>query len=271
MLQGELKGNLTNNVELKGELKIGNKTPKLIEGNFNSNGEYLPINADGFSKAIVNVLHTIVSAAAPFGLYGDSSSQYIYIDTYLAKGDTIIFAFACRSNITLPTGVELIFKSNVISDGTSQYLMFAKYTATQNEAHYFEFKQSTSNNRFYCTYAIFHDVTVVHSGNFLTYYNTFSSSRTSYEVPDKQENKILFWGFTVGVGPANNEPISVLTTTPDDIFRISWPAAKENHYARLVTFLDNGEGATHRIFTNIMDPIQCHERCIIDAIEIIPN
>ena len=247
--------------------------PDLITKNITANGTYTAAsdNADGYSSVNVNVnvKHPIVTAASHFGYY-ENVSQYLYIDTYLEEGDTIVFAFTSRSNITLPSGVELIFKGANSWSDAGQYLMFAKYTAANNESHFFEFTQATSW-RFYCTYAIFHDVTVIHSGSFLTYYNTRDSSRTSYNVPDKQEGEILFWSYAVEFGPLDSGIASILTTIPNDIFRVSWPVGKYLKYPRLVSFLDIGAGATHRIFTNSIDPVQCNERCVIDALQITPN
>ena len=246
--------------------------PTLITKNITANGTYTAEsdNADGYSKVEVNVKHSIVTAAAPFGYY-ENATQYIYVDTYLEKGDTIVFTFACRNNITLPTGVELIFKSDDNWPiGVNQYLMFAKYTAIQNESHYFEFIQSSSNNRFWCTYAIFHDVTVIHSGRFLTYYRTDVPDRRSYDAPDKQVGEILFWGVSASAGPLSTSSVSLFNTIPDDIFRVSWPINNGDKYARLVSFLDNGNGATHRVFSGV-DSSYCRNPCVIDAIEIIPN
>lgn len=246
-----------------------NVQPPLTTKNITANGTYTASddNVYGYSEVDVNVIQHIVTAAAPFGYYEDAT-KYLYIDTYLNKGDTIVFAFTSRSDITLPDGVELIFKSETSWNTYNQYLMFAKYTASENEAHYFEFIQASSW-RFLCTYAIFHDVTVVHDNSYLSYFNN-DDSRAGYEVPDKNEGDILFWSLGAAIGPGSSSTSAVFNTNPNDIFRVSWPADTNYKYPRLVSFLDVGNGATHRVFS-ITSTNLVHNGAVIDALQIIPN
>ena len=246
-----------------------NGSAVLTTKNINDNGIYNASadNADGYSSVNVNVKSSIVSASAPFGYY-ETPTQYLYIDMYLNEGDTIVFAFTSRSDITLSDGVELIFKSATDWNEQNQYLMFAKYTATENESHHFEFIQASAW-RFFCTYAIFHDVTVIHDTKYLSYYNN-DNSRTEYAVPDKNEGKILFWSIAAALGPTSDFPYTIFTTTPNDLYRVSWPPNNDTKYPRIVSFLDVGDGAIHRTFSTT-EAVVNYNGAVIDAVQIIPN